>query len=247
MNSINTTDIAVTSSPSANVSAVTLMYMCHLFGFMKEWLQGRGISTERTMIYDTELAVQKENIFSDGVCDQYLRYSMFYGQCADNSMEYKTDPEHLRKFAWCTIIHFSTNVEAKKYCRDRYDFSGGDKDLMALLSRDILFYSFMVDTLNAGNICQARKDTVTFSPSRYNCDWYIYLRHYAGSKCTFDTPSIDSVRQLHSTCIPYHFVKSLGADSVCEDWTLVYMCSLFDSIRALLQGDGISMDSAIVS
>ena len=244
MDSINTTDIAVASSPSANVSAVTLMYMCHLFGFMEEWLQGRGISTERTMIYDT---VQKENIFSDGVCDQYLHYSRFFGECVDNSMEYNTDPEHLRQFGWCIMIHFATKMGAKDYCKDRYDVSGGDKDLMALLSRDILFYSFMVNTLNAGTICQARNDSVTFSPSRYNCDWFIYLRHYAGSKCTYDTPRIDSVRQFYSTCLPYHFLKSLGADSVCKDWTLVYMCSLFDAMRALLQGEGISTDRAIVS
>ena len=57
MDSINTTDIAVASSPGADVNAVTLMYMCSLFGVMKEWLQEGAFSTDSAIVSDTDTTV----------------------------------------------------------------------------------------------------------------------------------------------------------------------------------------------
>ena len=65
MDSINSTDIAVASSPGADVNAVTLVYMCHLFGVMKKFLQEEGVSTDSAIFTDSGTVVQRENMFSD--------------------------------------------------------------------------------------------------------------------------------------------------------------------------------------
>ena len=82
MNSINTTDIAVAPSPSADINGVTLIYMCHLFGFLKEWLQEGGVSVDSAMIYDTDTLVQKERMFSASDCSKYQWWLITgYGDC----------------------------------------------------------------------------------------------------------------------------------------------------------------------
>ena len=233
---------AVAPSPGADVNAVTIIYMCHLFGFMKEWLKEGGISTDSAMIYDTEPTVQTERIFSDAECDNvaYLKDSQLGGdECVNNSMVHKTSPAYLQLFTQCITIHFLTEMGARKICNDS-DFSDSGKDIMTLSSKDLLFYNFLVDTLNAENICQARNDTVTFS-SR-NCKFYINRRRYTRSKCSYDTPRIDNDRQLYSDCLYYRFLKSLGADSLCKGWTLVYTCSLFGFMKEWLQEGGVSSD-----
>ena len=45
----NSTDIAVASSPGADVSGVALILLCQLFGFVKEWLHA-GVSISTVMI-----------------------------------------------------------------------------------------------------------------------------------------------------------------------------------------------------
>ena len=58
MDSINTTDFAVTSSSGADVNAVTLVYMCYLFGVMKEWLLEGGVSLDSAIVSDSDTIVQ---------------------------------------------------------------------------------------------------------------------------------------------------------------------------------------------
>ena len=67
MVSIITTDIAVTSGTGADINAVTLMYMCHLFGFMKECLQEGGVSTDSAIGSDSDT-----QLYSERTCFQML-------------------------------------------------------------------------------------------------------------------------------------------------------------------------------
>ena len=94
MSLINTTDIAVTHNPGPNVNGVTLIYMCSLFGFMKEWLQEGGVSTDSDMRYDTDTTLQKDGMFSEAECYDYHKYTNSgYAVCADNSMAYEANPQ----------------------------------------------------------------------------------------------------------------------------------------------------------
>ena len=78
---------------------------------------------------------------------------------------------------------------------------------------------------------------MTFSDD--NCYEYRHCKAIAGSICTYDTPRTDSDEQSYGNCLTYLFLKSLGFDdSVCTDWTLVYMCSLFGFMKEWLQGRG---------
>ena len=247
INSINTTDIAVASSPSADINGLTLIIMCQLFGFMKGLLQEAGISTDNTMILDNETIAQKERwMLSDIECSTYS----WFPECVDNSMEYETISNWLTGFSYCITHHFMTDVGAKSSCYDdstKPDNDTNDKNTMTLLSIDNLFYTFMEDTLDAGNTCQSRNDVVTLSPE--NCDWYIkYVRNYrAGSRCTYNTPSTDTDTELpYNYCLDYRLMKSLGADSVCKDWTLISMCSLFGFMKELLQEGGVSTDNIMM-
>ena len=99
-----------------------------------------------------------------------------------------------------------------------------------------------------GNICQATNDISIMTFSDDNCHNYRYSKGHAGSKCTDDTPRTDSDEQSYGNCLTYRFLKSLGFDdSVCKDWTLLSMCSLFGFMKEWLQEGGVSTDSAIVS
>ena len=257
MDSINTTDIAVASSPGADVNAVALVYMCHLFGFMKEWLQEGGVSTDSAIVSDSDMIVQRENMFSQADCKSYrvmkrlyIDYYSEYSMCDDNSLLYVTHPERLYRFTECIKFHFMSEMGASDSCSHSSVRSHSDttvQNTMTLLPKDRHFYTFMGDTLDAGNICQATHDTSAVTFSDDDCYQYRYLKRRGGSKCTYDTPRTDS-EQSYEDCLNYRFLKSLGFDdSVCTDWTLVSMCSLFGFVKEWLQEGGVSTDSAIVS
>ena len=250
MDTINTTDIAVASSPGA---AVTLIYMCHMFGFVKEWLQEGGVSTDSAIVSDSDTVVQRENMFSDADCEFYhdIKKYPWYAVCKDNSLLYVTDPERVYGFTVCTTYHFMTEMGASDSCSRgsvRSHIDTTVQNTKALLSKDRHFFNFMVDTLDAGNICQATNDTSAVTFSSDNCYSYMKLMRHGGSKCIYDTPRNDSDRQSYHDSLGYRFLKSIGFDnSVCTNWTLVSMCSLFGFMKEWLQEGGVSTDSAIVS
>ena len=253
MNSINTTDVAVVSSTGADINGVTLIYMCHLFGIMKELLQEAGVSTDNTMILDNDIIAQKERrMFSYVDCFRYSWISKAPGECVGHSMGYRTDTKQLYGFIDCITTHFMTEMGAESSCSDdsvTSDSDTNDNKTITLLSKDRLFYNFMVDTLDAGNTCNATKNAVTFSPD--NCGMYIrYVRtSHAGSRCTYNTSSTDSDTKLYyGDCLDYRLMKSLGADSVCavNRMTLAYMCSLFGFMKELLQEAGVSTDNTMI-
>ena len=113
-------------------------------------------------------------MFSDADCDAYSWFTKHHGKsfakCFDNSVEYTADQDDLKSFTYCITNHFMTKMGAKNSCYDgsvRPDSDTNDKNTITLLSKDRLLYTFMVDTLDAENTCQARNDAVTFSPD--NC------------------------------------------------------------------------------
>ena len=232
------------------MDVVTLACMCSLFGFMKELLQEGGISTENAMIYDTDTITQNERLFSDADCHVYALFTKLYRGYADHPMDCETHPGRLDGFTLCITAHFMTEMGAKSRCSDdsvRPDSDTNDKNTMTLLSKDRHFYSFMVDTLDAGNTCQATNDAVTVDSG--NCVWYMTLvrNHHAGGRCTYNTPSSDTDTELRCDyCLDYRLMKSLGADSVCKDWTLISMCSLFGFMKELLQKGDISTENAMI-
>ena len=226
----------------------TLAYMCSLFGFMKEWLQKGDISTENAMIYDTDTITQNEWLFSDADCSYYHTLTDYYGECVGDTLTYES--KELHGFTGCITTHFMTEMGALTSCYDDSVRPNSDRNVttMTLLSRNRHFYSFMVDTLDAGNICQARNDAVRFDA--FSCDWYITLvrTYHAESRCTYNTPSTDSDIELdYHDCLQYRWMKSLGADNVCANkMTLAYMCSLFGFMKEWLQKSDISTDSAMI-
>ena len=188
-------------------------------------------------------------MFSQADCDHYHWYLYWNRVCEDNSTSYVTDPESLYRFTSCITIHFMTEMGANNSCCDdtvKSYINTTVKNTITLLSKDRLFYSFLVDTLNAGNICQAANDTSTVPSSLHNCYEYMSIMRHGGSKCTYDTTRIDRYRQVYSDCLYNCFLKSLMFDySVCKDWTLICACSLFGFMKELLQEVAFSMDSAI--
>ena len=232
---------------------MTLAYMCSLFHFMKEWLQEAGVSTDNTMILDNDIIAQKERgMFSYIDCSQYSWFSEAYGECDGHSMEHVADPDYLWLFAGCITTHFMTEMDAESRCSDDSvtpDSDTNDNKMITLLSKDRLFYNFMVDALDAGNTCNATKNAVTFSPD--NCGMYIrYVRtSHAGSRCAYNTSRTDSdTKSYYGDCLHYRLMKSLGADSVCavNRMTLAYMCSLFHFMKEWLQEAGVSTDNTMI-
>ena len=224
----------------------TIAHTCSLFGFMKEWLQEGGVSTDNAMIHDTDTIVQQERrLLTNADCEDYDKYtkSRMYDVCADNSMVHETNPKHLSTFTDCITTHFMTKLGARSSCID--DSGQSDYDTMTLLRKDRLFYSFMEEKLKVGNICQATND-VTFPAD--DCDTYIHLvkKQKAATSCAYNMPR--SNRELSYThCLNYRFLKSLGAESVCVDRkTLAYMCSLFGFMKEWLQKGGVSTDNAMI-
>ena len=211
----------------------------------------RGVSTDRAMGYDTDtIIVQKGRIFSDAECRRYHLYQwkIKYGGCVRNSMAYETDPEQLYQFIYCRIIHFMTEMGARNSCSDdsvRPDNSTNVTNTIPLLPKDRLFYTFLVNTLNAENICEATNDTVTLSTP--NCELYCDLIQYvhADSVCTYNTPSIgNDIDTSYGDCLHYRFLKSLGADSICKEIAVSLMCNLFGLMKKWLQEGSVSTNNA---
>ena len=254
MNLINATDIAAASSPGAEINGVTLIYMCTLFGFMKEWLQEGIMSTDSAMIYDTDTTEQRERMFSDADCSEYRKFSIpgRHLDCVNNTMVYETNTKWLKDFTRCITIHFMTELGARSICYNdsvRYDNGTSVKNRMTLLSKDSLLYTFMVDTLNVENICQARNNTVTLSAN--NCTIYDEFElakvKHAGSVCAYNTPNTDNNTDLpYYDRLHYRFLTHLGAERFCKEMTLADMCHLFGVIEEWLQKGGISTDDAMV-
>ena len=213
---------------------IALSRTCHLFGFMKEWLQEGGVSTDNAMGYDTDTRVQKEMMFSDADCQMYQFIISEYDDCVNRSMYMG-----LWKFTACMTTHFMTEMGARSSCTDdsvRHDIDTDVNNSVTLLSKNGIFYTFMVDTLGAGNICQARNDTVTIPG---DCYWYIHLvkNKHVESRCTYNTPRIDNGRDLellvYVDCLYYRFAKSLDADSVCQV-SLIKKCDwYYDVVQSL--------------
>ena len=222
----------------------TLIYMCSLFGFMKEGLQ------ENATIYDGYTVAQQPRMFSGHDCEKYhLSTWLSPGECVDNSMGVHFEPEQVIGFTNCITNHFMTEMGARSSCSDdfvRHDSDTNVKKTMTLSSTYQYFYTFMEDTLNAGNICHATTDNVTLSVR--DCNKYIDLTKYghAGRVCAYNAPRTDSDRELpYHDCLHYHFMRSLGADSVCggDRMTLTYICSLFGLVKKWSQEWGNSTES----
>ena len=200
---------------------ITVTHMCSLFGFMKKWLQEGGVFMDNAIMNDTDTTVQKEWMFSDNDC-YFYRYNiekLAYSICEVNSMVYDSKPKWIHYFIDCITLHFMTEMGARGSCYNKSARSDGGITVygtMTLLSKDRMFYAFMVDTLDAGNICQARNDTVPFPT--FECDWYIDIVKYYNpeSTCSNKTPKTDSGMESYRSCLRYRFLKSLGADSVCQ-------------------------------
>ena len=214
----------------------TLVYTCSLFGFMKEWLQEGGVFMDSDIMSDTDTILQRENMFSDADCEPYYSIkSSTYSVCENNSMSYVTDPRWPYSFFRCITDHFMTEMRARNSCSD--DSLGSDSNTMVkstitLLSKDRLFYNFMVNTLDAGNVCQAMNDTVTLSAE--DCDWYVFFikKYPQRSRCLYNSQSIDIDGELSYTyCLYYRLMKSLGADSFCQV-SLIKNCDWYYMIQS---------------
>ena len=188
-------------------------------------------------------------MLSDAECVSYSSFTKHYGECEGHSMEYVIDPKHLTGFTDCITLNFLSEMGANRSCSNgsvKPDCDTNDNNKITLLSKDRLFYNFVLDTLDAGSTCQTTNDAVTFSPD--NCGWYFRLmRRYAGSRCTYDTASADGDTELrYDYCLDYRLMNSLGADSVCKDWALIFMCSLFGFMKKWLQEADISTDNTMI-
>ena len=52
----------------APTNRITLIYMCNLFGFMKELLQEVRVSNDNTIIYNADTTVYTKKMFADDEC-----------------------------------------------------------------------------------------------------------------------------------------------------------------------------------
>ena len=241
----NNTDIAVASSPGADVSGVALILLCQTFGLAKEWLHVGGYSRGYA---DDDRSVEKEVMFSDVECGNYDNLTRWHSDdCANNSMVYDYDVEQkygTLNFIGCLTYRFMTEIGANSSCTnnsERSDNNTNIKNTMPLSSKDRLFHSFMADTLNITSACTSSNDTVMFDTdtnatmfSYDNCyGYYHYVKHRsAESKCVHNTSATDNDTELpYDVCLFYHFMNSLGADSGCSDhFSLRESCKLYQSI-----------------
>ena len=249
----NSTDIAVASSPGADVSAVTLILLCQVFGLVKEWLHAGGVSTNRGYD-DDDQSVEKEMMFSDVECQRYSNLTRWYSDdCENNSMVYDYDVGQSwyqkRKFMRCLTYRFMTEIGANSSCTnnsERSDNNTNIKNTMPLSSKDRLFHSFIADTLNMTSTCTSSNDTVMFHAdingtvfSYDNCDGYYYYvkTERAESKCVHNTSTTGSDTELsYDWCLSYRFMNSLGADSGCSDhFSLRESCDSYEpTMRAVV-------------
>ena len=245
----NSTDIAVASSPGADVSGVALIIVCQLFGFVKEWLHAEGVC-----VNNEGPSVENEVIMSDVECKNYRILTRDYSDdCESNSMvyDYDVDQQDVRKFMKCLTYRFMTEMGANSSCMDSSGTSDNDTNVqntMPLSSKDLLFHSFMADTLNMTSTCTPSNDTLNSSTdtdatmfSYDNCDYYYYgymKYRNAESKCVHNTSAMDSYTEIpYDECLSYRFMKSLGADTGCSDhFPLFESCDLYRSImKAVVQ------------
>ena len=200
--------------------------MCSLFGFMKEWLQEGGVSTDSALVTDSDTVVQRENMFSDADCEYYRGMKRWFinerdfSMCADNSLLFVTPAEGLDVFTKCITYHFMTEMGASDSCSHgsvRSHINTTVQNPNTLLSKDRHFHHFLVDTLGAGNVCEAVKDTTTLPAGC--CTRYIETVKYDhyDSRCGHNPQSTDTDSELpYWKCLWYRLQKSLGADSVCQ-------------------------------
>ena len=238
----NSADIAVASSPGTNVSGVALFLLCQLFGLVKEWMHAGGV-----YMNNEGPSGENEVIMSDAECKNYrILTSHNSDDCENNSMvyDYDVDQQRVYKLTGCLTYRFMSEIGANSSCMNSSGRSENDTNVqntMPLSSKDRLFHSFMVDTLNMTSICTSSNDTVMFDSdtnatvfSYENCDWYYYYvkRRSAQSKCVHNTSTTNSDTELpYDECLFYRFMNSLGADSGCSDhFSLFESCDLYESI-----------------
>ena len=253
MDCINSTGIAVTSSPGADVNGTTLILLCQLFGFVEEWLHAGGVSINRKS-YADDRSAEKEMMFSDVECQRYSYLSRKYSDdCESNSMVYNYNVDQQNgtvKFMESLAYRFMTEIGTNSSCTNssgRIDNNTNVQNTTALFSKDRLFHSFMADTLNMTSVCTSSNDTVMFDLdtnatifSYDNCDnYYGYVKYRsAKNKCVRNTSTMGSETELpYDECLSYHFMKSLGADSGCSDhFSLRESCDVYKSImRAVVR------------
>ena len=226
MNSINTTDISVASSPGADINGTTLLLVCHLYGLMKEWLHEDGGLVKSSEVADNGTNMEKDRLFSDADCDGYRGSDWLSGVCANNSLMYNSNLKfHL---LYCLSYHFMTYMGARRSCtHNREDFDNDTKagKTMTLLSKDRFLFAFMEDILNASNICHPINNTLTWNHTKEevfsdgNCDMHHILMEdwSAERKCTYNTTEVDNGGEMqYRRCLIYRFMKSLGAQNACQ-------------------------------
>ena len=232
MNSINSTDIVVAPSPGADVNGVTLILLCQLFGFVKEWQQAGGVSVSNDKAYDRDQSVEKEIMFSDADCQRYSDVLTRYNSddCASNSMVYGYDVGRWSKgmywFSSCLTYRFMTEMGANSSCTNNSVTSANYTNVqnpMSLSAKDRLFHSFMAEKLNLTSICRSSNDTLTVDMdtnrtifSYDNCDYYYVYQSNNGYKNNIVCHASD--REDHyEECLFYRLMKNLGADSICSE------------------------------
>ena len=242
MNSINSTDIVVAPSPGADVNGVTLILLCQLFGFVKEWLHAGGISVNNDNVYDSDQSVEKEIMFSDAECKSYndVLTRWYSDVCANNSMVYDYDIDRKYEmlfFSACLTYRFMTEMGASSSCTNNSVTSANYTNVqtpMSLSAKDRLFHSFMADKLNLTSICRSSNDTLTFDMdtnrtifSYGNCDFY---DNYMRPKLVESNIVCHaSDREDHyEWCLFYRLMKNLGADSICSEMNpQIKSCDLY--------------------
>ena len=257
MDFLNSTDIAVASSPGADVSGVALILLCQVFGLVKEWLHAWGVTTNSRGYADDDQSVEQEMMFSDVECERYSVLTRWFSDdCGNNSMvyDYDVDQQDVRKFMICLTYRFMSAIGANSSCTNKSERSDNNTDIqntMPLSSKDRLFHFFMADTLNMTSTCTSSKsssndtvmsdtDTNATMFSYDNCYWYYHYAkdRNAESKCVHNTSATDSDIELpYGKCLFYRFMNSLGADSGCSDhFPLFESCVLYKSImRAVVR------------
>ena len=155
-------------------------------------------------------------------------------------MLYITDPKYLFRFTECITHHFMTEMGARNRCSDdalRSDLNTTVRSTVPLLSKDRLFFRFLVDKLDARNICQVKNAINTATVSTDNCERYIFWvkKYHHGSRCVYNSQRIHTGRKVsYDECLYYRLMKRLGADSVCLV-SLIEKCDwYYDIVQSLV-------------
>ena len=247
MDFVNSTDIAVESSPGAVINGAALILLCQLVGVAREWLHSGGGVSINSKGYDDDQGIENEMIFSDVECQRYSYLTRIYSDnCESNAMAYDcdVDQQDVRKVTSYLWFLFMTEMGSNSSCTNNSVSSDNNTNVqntMPLFTRVHRFYSFIADTLNMTSICRSSNDTLGSDTdlnvtifSYDNCDLYIYYvkGRSAENKCGHNASVIAHDRELSfDGCLFYHFMKSLAADSGCsEHVSLLKNCDLYESI-----------------